>query len=145
VHVCVAPRAQRRLLTAAAPVRALVFVCSLSCLAGCAPTDPAEAIRVSWTLDPSPPVVGGPIVARLTLRDGDQKPITGARLRLEGLMSHPGMAPVTAAVIERGEGSYEAALRFTMAGDWVLVVTGQLPDGVPFKKQIEITGVRPGS
>jgi len=140
VHVCVAPRAQRRVLTAA-----FVFVCSLSCLAGCAPTDPAEAIRVSWTLDPSPPVVGQAIVARLTLRDADQKPITGARLRLEGLMSHPGMAPVIAAVVERGDGTYDAALRFTMAGDWILLVTGQLPDGIPLRKQIEIAGVRPAS
>ena len=55
------------------------------------------------------------------------------------------MAPVIAAVIERGGGNYEAALRFTMAGDWILVVSGQLPDGVPFKKQIEIAGIRPAS
>jgi hypothetical protein len=136
----VAPRAQRGVLTAA-----LVFVCSLSCLAGCNRADPADAIRVSWTLDPSPPAVGSAIVARLTLRDADQKPITGAHLRLEGLMSHPGMAPVIAAVVERGEGNYEAALRFTMAGDWILLVTGELPDGIQFKKQIEIAGVRPAS
>jgi hypothetical protein len=138
--VRVASRAQHHVLTAA-----LVFVCSLSCLAGCGRTNPADAIRVTWTLDPSPPVVGEPIVARLTLRDAAQKPITGMRLKLEGLMSHPGMAPVIAPVIERGDGTYEAALRFTMAGDWILLVTGQLPDGVPFTKQIEIAGVRPAS
>jgi hypothetical protein len=57
-------------------------------------------------------------------------------------MSHPGMAPVTAAVVERGEGVYEAALRFTMGGDWILVVSGTLRDGTPFSKQIEINGVR---
>jgi hypothetical protein len=137
--VCVAPRAHR-VLTAA-----LVFVCSLSCLAGCSRPDPAAAFRVSWTLDPSPPVVGAPIVVHLTLRDADEQPITRARPRLEGLMSHPGMAPVIAAVIERGDGSYEAALRFTMAGDWILLLTGELPGGVQFKKQIEIAGVRPAS
>jgi len=138
--VRVAPRAQHRVLTAA-----LVLVCSLSCLAGCRRPDPADAIRVSWTLDPSPPVVGAPIAAHLTLRGADQKPIPGARLRLEGLMSHPGMAPVIAAVIERGNGGYDAALRFTMAGDWILLLTGELPGGVQFKKQIEIAGVRPAS
>ena len=135
----VAPRAQRRVLTVA-----LVVVCSIG-LAECGRTDPAEAIRVSWTLDPSPPVAGTPIVARLTLRDAAQKPITGARLRLEGLMSHPGMAPVSAAITERGNGDYDAPLQFTMAGDWILLVTGELPDGTPLKKQIEITGVRPAS
>ena len=39
------------------------------------------------------------------------------------------MAPVVADVIERGDGEYEAPLQFTMAGDWILLVTGQLPDG----------------
>jgi YtkA-like len=140
MHVCVAPRAHRHALTAV-----LVFACSLSCLAGCGRTDPADTVRVSWTLDPAPPVVGTPIVARLTLRNADEQPVTGARLRLEGLMSHPGMAPVLAAVVERGNGEYEAPLQFTMAGDWILLVTGELPGGVQMKKQIEITGVRPAS
>jgi hypothetical protein len=89
--------------------------------------------------------VGAPIVVRLTLRDRDQKPVTGAHLRLEGLMSHPGMAPVTATVTERGNGEYEAPLQFTMAGDWILLVTGELPGGTPIRKQIEINGVRPPS
>jgi hypothetical protein len=89
--------------------------------------------------------VGTPIVAHLTLRDADQKPITGAHLRLEGVMSHPGMAPVSAAVVERANGEYEAPLQFTMAGDWILLVTGELPGGTQLKQQIEIAGVRPAS
>jgi hypothetical protein len=81
----------------------------------------------------------------MTLRDRDQKPVTGARLRLEGLMSHPGMAPVVADVVERDAGTYDAPLQFTMAGDWILLVTGQLADGTPLNKRIEIAGVRPAS
>jgi len=148
VHVCVASRAQRRVLTAVA-----ILLCSLA--TGCAASgcdvhwdrerESNGAISVSWTLDPSPPLAGTPIVVRLTLRDRDQKPVTGARLRLEGLMSHPGMAPVTAAVTERGNGEYEAPLQFTMAGDWIMLVTGELPGGGQIKKQIEINGVRPSS
>jgi hypothetical protein len=143
--VRVAPRAQRRVLTAA-----VIIACSLAaaCAApGCdvhwdRERESSEAVSVSWTLDPSPPLAGTSLVVRLTLRDHEQKPITGARLRLEGLMSHPGMAPVTADVTERGNGDYEAPLQFTMAGDWVLVVTGELPGGRQIKKQIEINGVR---
>ena len=135
MHVRVGQRAQRGVLIAA------LVLCSIG-LAACGRTDPSDGIRVAWTIDPSPPLVGEPIVALLSLHDSNQKPITGARLRLEGVMSHPGMAPVTAAVVERGEGVYEAALRFTMGGDWILVVSGTLPDGMAFKKQIEINGVR---
>jgi len=144
VHVCVAPRAQRHVLTV------VILACSLAtaCAApGCdvhwdRQTESSGAINVSWTLDPSPPLAGTPIVVRLTLRDRDHTPVTGARLRLEGLMSHPGMAPITAPVTERGNGEYEAPLQFTMAGDWVLIVTGELSGGGQIKKQIEINGVR---
>jgi hypothetical protein len=108
-------------------------------------SDQGDAITVSWTLDPAPPVAGTPIVVRVTLRDRNQKPVTGARLRLEGLMSHPGMAPVTAALVEKGVGTYEAPLQFTMAGDWIVLVTGELAGGGQLKKQIEIAGVRPSS
>ena len=144
MHVCVAPRAQRQRLTARAARAVTVLVCSLA--AGCAGGgDPSDAISITWTLDPSPPLVGTPVVARMMLRHPDQKPVTGARLRLEGLMSHPGMAPVVAEVVERGDGAYDAPLQFTMAGDWILLVTGQLADGRQLKKRIEIAGVRPAS
>ena len=50
-------------------------------------------------------------------------------------MSHPGMAPVVADVVERGDGVYDAPLQFTMAGDWILLVTGQLADGRGLKSE----------
>jgi hypothetical protein len=77
------------------------------------------------------------------MRDKTGEPVRGARLRLEGHMSHPGMAPVTAAVTERGEGVYEAGFRFSMAGDWILVVTGDVPGVGRLTRQIEVAGVRP--
>jgi hypothetical protein len=56
-------------------------------------------------------------------------------------MTHPGMAPVTADVRETDPGVYEAALRFTMAGDWVLVLDGALADGRRLRRQLAISGV----
>jgi hypothetical protein len=141
VHVRVAPRAHRFGLTVA-----LIFACALPAWAvACGrDADPSDAIDVTWSLDPAPPVTGEPVVARLTLRDtAKRQPVLGAKLRLEGHMSHPGMAPVITDLIERGDGTYETRLQFTMAGDWVLRLVGELPGGARLTKQIEIAGVRP--
>ena len=47
-------------------------------------------------------------------------------------MSHPGMAPIAARFSEMGNGVYAAGVDFTMAGDWIVVATGTLPDGRRF-------------
>jgi hypothetical protein len=111
-------------------------------VAACRP-NPSDQINASWTIDPSPPTAGTPLVARIRLRDRSQAPIIGAKLRLEGQMSHPGMAPVVAELTDRGDGEYEAQMQLTMAGDWILVVSGQLRDGTRIVKQIDLAGVRP--
>jgi hypothetical protein len=102
---------------------------------------PASGISVAWTLAPAPPVAGAETIARLTLEDERKQRLRGARLTLEAHMSHPGMTPVTADVIERGEGVYEARVRFSMAGDWTLVVTGDLADGTRMTEHVDIAGV----
>ena len=111
-------------------------------VAACA-RDNTSTIAASWTLDPEPPTAGSDTRARITLRDAAQNPVQGARLRLEGHMTHPGMTPVTTAVMERAPGEYEAQLRFSMAGDWQLVLTGELRDGGRVTRQIDVVGVRP--
>lgn len=143
MHVRVAPRAHARVLTVA-----LILTCLVptACAVGWgSDADPNAAISVKWDLEPSPPAAGTPVAARLTLHDKNQQPVLGARLRLEGHMSHPGMAPVVATLTERGGGTYEAPIELSMAGDWTLVVTGELPGGGRLTKQIEIAGVRPAS
>jgi hypothetical protein len=123
---------------------AVLLACSLV-LACDRQADRDAEVSVTWDVEPVPPVVGMRGVARLTLRGPAKQAITGARLRLEGHMSHPGMAPVLSAMTERGPGSYEAPLEFTMAGDWILIVTGDLPGLGRITRQIEVVGVRPAS
>lgn len=92
---------------------------------------------------PAPPVVGQPMVASVTLRDGRERPVLGAHLEFRGFMSHPGMAPIVAAAAERADGVYEGRLRLSMVGDWIIVVTGSLPDGRTLTRRIDIDGVQP--
>lgn len=98
-------------------------------------------VSAVWTLDPAP-AAGRDTLTRISLRDTAQAPVAGAKLRLEGHMSHPGMTPVTTSVSERTPGEYEAQMKFTMAGDWVLVLTGDLPGGGRLIKQLDVVGVR---
>jgi hypothetical protein len=53
------------------------------------------------------------------------------------------MPPVTGEVVERADGSYQSRVRLTMAGDWVLVVSGELPDGRRLTRDIQVTAAGP--
>lgn len=138
MHVRVGSRALARVLTAVLLVGAVA-----ASTVGCRPADPSSDIDAAWTLDPSLPLVGDPVVVRITLSDRAQHPISGGKLRLEGQMSHPGMAPVVSELVDRGNGTYEGRLKLTMAGDWTLVITGELAGGQRVTKQLDIPGVRP--
>ena len=100
-------------------------------------------ISMGWTVEPSTPSASTDTLTRITLQDGQQRPVNGARLQLEAHMSHPGMAPVVRGLTDRGGGVYETRLQFSMAGDWILVVTGELPDGRRITRSRPIAGVRP--
>ena len=113
---------------------------ALAAGAGCGGT--ATPVHVSWSLDPAPPVAGVETRARLTVQDDQRRPVRGARLRVEGHMSHPGMTPIVVPATEREDGRYEAQMQFSMAGDWILVVTGDLGDGTRITEQVEVRGVR---
>jgi hypothetical protein len=75
------------------------------------------------------------------LRDAEGQPITGAKMSLEGNMSHPGMVPVLATASEVSPGRYEAALEFTMGGDWFILVQATLPDGRLLEQRVDVPGV----
>lgn len=145
MHVRLAPFAGRRRLRSTAGAHLLrmppLLLMALAIAAsGCRQPAPAADVALTWTLAPDPPVVGP---ARLTLRPTDAagRPVRAATLRVEGHMSHPGMAPMLSTAIEREDGVYEADLQFTMRGDWILIVSGSLPDGGTVQQRIDVPGV----
>jgi len=113
-------------------------------LAGCR-TDSTQlpGITVACTISPQPPRVGNATVT-VTLSDRAAKPLTGALVKLEADMAHPGMAPVLVRTGESAPGSYVGHLEFTMAGDWVILVQGALATGQKIDRQVDVKGVLPG-
>jgi hypothetical protein len=104
-------------------------------------------VVVEWKATPSTPVVDGETAVEVTLLDRARQPVTGARLRVEAHMTHPGMAPIIEVAAERGNGVYVARLRLPMAGGWILFVKGELADHRPVNQRVgEVSvGVKPGS
>ncbi len=100
-------------------------------------------LRVALALDPAVPRVGSDAAVRVTVSDGQGRPIRGAQLSIEAHMSHPGMAPVVAAAHETADGVYTARIPFSMAGEWTLVASGVLADGRRVAAQVERASVRP--
>lgn len=93
-------------------------------------------------MSPQPPRVGQ-VRITLGLTDVSGKPITRAGLSLEGYMSHAGMKPVSASVVESEPGRYVSVIDLSMAGDWVFIVHIQLPGQGSVDRQFEIKGVLP--
>jgi hypothetical protein len=100
-----------------------------------------SAANLSWTLTPASPTVG-PATLTVTLRDPAGSALTGARVRLEGHMSHPGMTPAVADAPERTPGVYVAPFNFSMPGDWALVVSAALPNGERVEERVDVANVR---
>jgi hypothetical protein len=98
-------------------------------------------IGVNVTVNPNPPQVGQAAVT-VTLSEADGRPVTGARVELEGNMTHAGMTPTLAQPNEMSPGRYEAPLDFSMAGDWFILVRATLPDGRKLERQVDVPGVK---
>ncbi len=105
---------------------------------------PVNDVTVEWKMTPTSASVGVLTLAEVTLRDAAHRPVRGAALQFEGHMSHPGMAPVIVPATERGEGIYVAQLQFSMNGEWIVLVTGNLPDGRRLSRQVALANVKAG-
>jgi hypothetical protein len=112
-------------------------------MTACRPrSEPRRNLQVEWSVAPAPARVGRAALA-VTLRDADGHPAIGAILRVEAQMSHPGMAPDSAALEELGGGRYDAIVQFTMPGDWILLIRGSLSNGTAVEHRIDVPRVRP--
>lgn len=127
----------------------LAMILSLLALPGCRGGDPEvdSSLGLEIGISPTPPAVG-PARLIITLRDTLGNPMDGARIEVEGNMSHAGMAPVLDTARAQGNGLYVVpAFRFTMAGDWVLTVRATLPGGenAAIRKAVGVVGAHPGA
>jgi hypothetical protein len=131
-----------RWLAKALAVLTLLMVAGLSCLPACRRADKdLPDVSVDLKVSPEPPQVGE-VMVTVVLGDADGVPISGAEMALEGTMTHAGMKPVFADARETAPGRYEAAIEFTMGGDWVVIVRTTLPDGRSLEREIDVPGVR---
>lgn len=110
-------------------------------LSGCR-NQSAPNLTVVYEVSPRPARVGD-VTITIRLTDGSSKPISGARVVLEGNMSHAGMAPVFATTNEIGPGQYRTNMNLSMAGDWQVLAHLTLPDGRDVDYGFEIKEVAP--
>ena len=103
----------------------------------CRSQSSAEVI-ITHEVAPQPARVGQ-VAIRLRVTDALRQPISGARITLEGYMSHAGMSPVFADTLEGAPGEYRANMNLSMAGDWVILVHLTLRDGAKLERQFEMT------
>lgn len=110
-------------------------------LTACGRADAPSDLTVRVQFTPDPPRVG-PSELLLELFDGEQRPIEGALVRVEGNMNHAGMVPEITAAKEISSGRYAADLEFTMGGDWFLVVSARTEEGAWLETTVPVPGVR---
>jgi len=114
----------------------------LALMAGCgragrqAAPPPADVV-LTLAVEPEPARIGEATLV-LTLKTSDGRAIPDAKLDIRGDMAHAGMQPVLAASDAGPDGVYRVPFRWTMAGDWFVIVQVQLPDGRRFEQRFDL-------
>jgi hypothetical protein len=104
------------------------------------PTESPATIKMQHEITPQPPHTGAAAIT-ISLTDSFGKAVTGAHVGIEGDMTHAGMGPVFSEARELEPGRYRANLKFSMGGDWVVLVHATLSNGQKFEDQFEVKGV----
>jgi len=94
-------------------------------------------VLVTTRLVPPQPAVG-PATLTISLSGATAATLERATVQVVGHMTHPGMTPVVAIVTARGPDVYDAAVDFTMPGDWVLIATVRLHDGRRLESRVPV-------
>jgi len=124
-----------------AGVAATLLLAAASMGGACARQPAAEdtsGVLVTARLVPPQPSVG-PAVLTVNLSGATAATLARATVQVVGHMTHPGMTPAVATVTARGPDVYDAAVDFTMPGDWVLVATVRLHDGRRLEARVPVT------
>ncbi len=110
-------------------------------VAGCRKTANNEGgISIDASIAPQPVRAGSETIS-FVLTDASHQSVAGARVQVEGDMSHPGMAPVFSDAYELAPGNYKAPLELSMGGDWVVLFHITLRDGRKIERQMDVKGV----
>jgi hypothetical protein len=122
----------------------IIGLVALAAIPGCRRRDDSgPPLSMDIKVAPDPPVVGTASI-ELDVKDPGGAPVRGARITIEGTMTHPGMAPTFSEAEETRPGTYRARLPLTMAGDWVLLVEARLSSGETVRRQFDLPRVRSG-
>ena len=100
-----------------------------------------NGIAFACERNPQPPRTGrNTFTVSLTGPAGE--PVAGARVSLEGDMSHPGMSPVFGEAKETSPGRYQGTLDLNMLGDWTILFHITLTSGRTFDRDVKIQNLQ---
>ncbi len=91
-------------------------------------TSPETVLHAEW-ISPIQQFRPGPTTLHFRLKQTSGVALRGAKVVVEGNMTHPGMVPVYATAVETEPGRYIAKTELTMAGEWVFFLEATTPEG----------------
>lgn len=89
------------------------------------PTPAAWPGTIALNIAPEPPEPNKPAKFTVTLAGEDGKPLAGAKVRASLIMPEMDMGKNEFDLNDKGGGAYEGEGKFTMAGDWKVLVFAQ--------------------
>ncbi len=119
----------------------LLLIIALA-LAGCTRASTSDSsLTITMEVTPNPPTVGMTTID-LQVLEATGQPLEGARVEVEGSMTHAGMVPEIAAADELAPGRYRAMVPLSMSGDWLITVAVHMADGRVVEQTLPLPTVK---